>query len=145
MIITLQMPPNRIVSYGKKTLVGAFGTFDSGLFADSLGPFISTYWRIAGPARLAAFETARVNIFAPTKQRSEEGDFGFGGGALVHATLRQGRKSDRCVHKPILHLQLTGAPRIIEKRHAGNFVVQSWSSYGPFTVTQDWLGSDASK
>jgi hypothetical protein len=28
-VLTPQMPPNRIVSYGKKTLVGTFGTFDS--------------------------------------------------------------------------------------------------------------------
>jgi hypothetical protein len=40
---------------------------------------------------------------APTKQGTEEGDFGFGGGALIHATVRQVRKSDKCVHNPILH------------------------------------------
>ena len=74
-VLTPQMPPNRIVSYGKKTLVGAFGTFDSGLFADSLNPFITTYRRISCPARLAAFEAARVNIFASAKQRSEKCDF----------------------------------------------------------------------
>ena len=105
-VLTPQMPPNRIVSYGKKTLVGAFGTFDSGLFADSLDPFIAAHWRIAGPARLAAFEAARVNIFASTKQGTEEGDFGLGGGMLIHATLRQVRQSDRCVHNPILHSHL---------------------------------------
>ena len=78
-VLTPQMPPNRIVSYGKKTLVRTFGTFDSGLFADSLDPFITTGRRIAGPARLAAFEAARVNIFAPTKQGTEEGNFGLSG------------------------------------------------------------------
>ena len=117
---TLQMPLNRIVSYGKKTLVGAFGTFDSGFFADSLDPFITAHWRIAGPARLPAFETARVNIFAPTKQRTEEGDFGLGGGTLIHATVRQVRKSDRCVHKPILHSHHPLGPSTIENRRKGS-------------------------
>ena len=115
-ILTPQMPANYIVSYGKKTLVRTFGTFDLWFFADALGPFIATHWRIAGPARLAAFETARVNILAPTKQGSEEGDFGLGGRSLIHATLRQVRKSDRCIHNPILHLHLSGAPGIIENR-----------------------------
>jgi hypothetical protein len=105
-VLTPKMPPNRVVSYRKKTLVGAFGTFDSGLFADSLNPFITTHRRIAGPARLAAFEAARVNIFTPTKQGTEEGDFGLGGGTLIHATLRQVRKSDRCIHNAILHSHL---------------------------------------
>ena len=86
------MPLNRIVSYGKKTLVGAFGTFDFGFFADPLNPFITAHWRIAGPARLSTFETTRVNIFAPTKQRTEEGNFGLGGGPLVDATLDQTRQ-----------------------------------------------------
>ena len=42
-VMTLQMPANHIVSYGKKTLVGTFGTFDPWLFADALDPFITTY------------------------------------------------------------------------------------------------------
>jgi len=106
-VLAPQVPPNRIVSYGKKTLVGAFRTFDPGLFADSLDPFITTYWRIAGPARPAAFEPARVNVFAPTKQGTEEGDFGLGGGTLIYASVRQVRFSDRCVHNPILHSHLS--------------------------------------
>ncbi len=120
MVVTLQMPLNRIVSYGNITLVGAFGTFDSGLFADSLDPFITTYWRIAGPARLAAFETARVNIFAPTKQGTEEGDLGLGGGTLIHANVRQVSKSDRCVHNPNLHSQHRWGPSTIENRPRGS-------------------------
>ena len=118
-VLTPQMPPNRIVSYGKKTLVGTFGTFDSGLFADSLNPFITTHRRITGPARLAAFEAARVNVFAPTKQGTEEGNFGLGGGMLIYATLRQYRKSGRCVHNAILHSQLPGVPITIEDRARG--------------------------
>ena len=78
-VLTPQMPLNRIVSHGKKTLVGTFATFDSGLFADSLNPFITANWRIACPARLSAFETAWVDIFTPPKQGTEEGDFGLGG------------------------------------------------------------------
>jgi len=78
-VLTPQMPANYIVTYGKKTLVGALGTFDPWFFADALDPFIATHWRIAGPARLAAFEATRVNIFASMKQRTEEGDFGLGG------------------------------------------------------------------
>ncbi len=124
-VMTLQMPLNRIVSYGKKTLVGAFETFDSGLFADSLDPFITAHWRIAGPAGLPAFETARVNIFAPTKQRTEEGNFGLGRGTLIHATLRQVRKSGRCVHNPILHLHLPGAPCIIDNRSRAPLICAS--------------------
>ena len=87
-VMTLQMPANHIVSYGKKTLVGTFGTFDPWFFADALDPFITTHRRIAGPASLAAFEATRVNIFASMKQRTEEGDFGLGGGMLIHASLR---------------------------------------------------------
>ncbi len=115
-VLTPQMPPNRIVSYGKKTLVGAFGTFDSGLFADSLHPFITTHRRITCPARLAAFEAARVNIFASAKQRSVECDFDISRGSLIYATLWQDKLSDRCVHKPILHLHLPGAPATIKNR-----------------------------
>ena len=107
------MPPNRFVSYGKKTLVGAFGTFDSGFFADPLDPFISAHWRIAGLARLPAFEAARVNIFAPTKQGTEEGNFGLGGGTLIHANVPQVRKSGRCVHNPILQSHLPWGPSTI--------------------------------
>jgi hypothetical protein len=66
-VLTPQMPPIRIVSFGKKTLVRAFGAFDSGLFAYSLDLFIATHGRIACPARLGAFKAARVNIFKPTK------------------------------------------------------------------------------
>jgi len=131
MVVTPQMPPNRIVSYGKKTLVGTFGTFDSGFFADSLDPFITAHWRIAGPARLAAFETARVNIFAPTKQRTEEGNFGLGGGTLIHATLRQVRKSDRCVHKPILHSPYLPKQLTIEPRAEGNPKEQWYYTQSP--------------
>jgi hypothetical protein len=82
------MPVNHFVGNGKKTPVRAFRTFDSGLFADSLDPFIATHRRIAGPARLAAFKATRIDIFASMKQRSEESDFGLGGGTLIHATLR---------------------------------------------------------
>ena len=99
-VLTPQMPPNRIVSYGKKTLVGTFGTFDSGFFADSLDPFITTHWRIAGPARLAAFEAARVNIFAPTKQGTEEGDFGLGGGMLIHASCAASQEVGQVCPQP---------------------------------------------
>src|SRR5208282_2732043 len=102
------------------TLVGAFGTFDFGFFADPLDPFIPAHWRIAGPARLPAFETARVNIFAPTKQRTEECDFGLGGGTLIHATVRQVSKSDRCVHKPILHSHHPLGPSTIENQPKGS-------------------------
>jgi len=112
-VLTSQVPAKRIISYGKKTLVGAFGTFDSGLFADSLDPFITTHRRIARPARLAAFEPPRVNIFAPTKQETEEGDFGLSGGTLIHANVRQVSKSDRCVHNPILHSRLPWGPSTI--------------------------------
>ncbi len=115
-VLTPQMPPNRIVSYGKKTLVGAFGTFDSGLFADSLNPFITTHRRISCPARLAAFEAARVNIFASAKQRSVKCDFDISRGSLIYPTLWQDKLSDRCVHKPILHLHLPGAPAAIRNR-----------------------------
>jgi hypothetical protein len=78
-VLTPQMPANHIVIYGKKTLVGTLGTFDPWFFADALDPLIATHWRIASPARLAAFEATRVNIFASMKQRTEEGDFGLGG------------------------------------------------------------------
>ena len=74
-----EMPANHLVGYGKKTPMRTFGTFDSRFFADSLGPLIGTSRRIAGSARLAAFEAARINIFSSAKQRAEEGDFGLGG------------------------------------------------------------------
>ena len=115
-VLTPQMPPNRIVSYVKKTLVGAFGTFDFGLFANTLHPFITAHRRITCPARLAAFEAARVNIFASAKQRSVKCDFDISRGSLIYATLWQGKLSDRCVHKPILHLHLPGAPHTISSR-----------------------------
>ena len=114
--MTLQMPLNRIVSNRKKTLMRTFGTFDSGFFADSLDPFITAHWRIAGPARLAAFEAARVNIFASAKQRSVKCDFDIRRGSLIYATLWQDKLPDRCVHKPILHLHLPGAPATIHNR-----------------------------
>ena len=50
------------------------------------------------------------------KQRTEEGDFGLGGGTLIHATLRQVRKPDRWVHNPILYLHLR---LVIESRQNG--------------------------
>ena len=40
-VSTREMPADYFVSYGKKTLVGAFGTFDSRFFADSPYPLIS--------------------------------------------------------------------------------------------------------
>ena len=86
------MPANHLVGHRKKTLVGTFGTLDSGLFADSPDPFITTHWRIAGLPCLAVFEAARVNIFAPTEQRAEERDFDLDGGPLVDATLDQTRQ-----------------------------------------------------
>jgi hypothetical protein len=87
----------------------------SGLFADSLDPFIPTRRRITCPARFAAFEAARVNIFASAKLGSEEGDFGLGGGMLVNSTGSQVRKSNSCVH-PILHLPFPGALATIKNR-----------------------------
>src|SRR5215475_5173034 len=42
-VMTLQMPANHIVSYGKKTLTGTFGTFDPWLLADARDPFITTH------------------------------------------------------------------------------------------------------
>jgi hypothetical protein len=120
MVVALQMPLNRFVSYGKKTLVGAFGTIDFRFFADSPDPFIPAHWRIPGPTRLPAFETARVNIFAPTKQGAEEGDLGLGGGMLIHGTMRQVSKSERCVHKPTLHSHHPLGPSTIENRRKGS-------------------------
>jgi hypothetical protein len=73
------MPADYLVSYWKKTLVGTFGTFDSRFFADSRDPFVGARWRIASPACFSAFEAEWVDIFAPAKQRTEQGDFGFGG------------------------------------------------------------------
>jgi hypothetical protein len=66
---TREMPAEHLISYGKKTRVGAFGTFDSRFFADSRDPLIGARRRIAGPASLSAFETARIDIFASVKQR----------------------------------------------------------------------------
>jgi hypothetical protein len=77
-VMTLQVPTNHVVRYGKKTLVETFGTFDPWLFADALDPFITTHRCIAGPTSLPAFEATRVNIFASVKQRTEEGDFDLG-------------------------------------------------------------------
>ena len=51
--------------------------------------------------------TWRKNIFPPTKQGTEEGDFGLGGGMLIHANVRQVRKSGRCVHKPYSYIRIT--------------------------------------
>jgi hypothetical protein len=39
---------------------------------------------------------------------------------LIHATLRQVRKSDRCVHNVILHSHLPGVPGTIENRPRGS-------------------------
>jgi len=101
-VLTRQMPANHLVGYGKKTLVGAVGTFDPRFeytqgeilrFAqnDSSDEFFRspTAWRIAGPASLSAFETARIDIFPSVKQGAEEGDFRVGWGTLVHASSLQ--------------------------------------------------------
>jgi len=65
------MPAEYLISYRKKTLVGTFGTFDSRFFANSPHPFIAAGWRIPGPPGLSTFESAWINIFAPTKQGTE--------------------------------------------------------------------------
>ena len=78
-VLAAEMPPNHVVGYGKKTLMRTFGTFDSRFLANSPDPLIAASRRIAGPASFSAFETARIDIFAPAKQRTEQGDFGFGG------------------------------------------------------------------
>jgi hypothetical protein len=59
-------------------------------------------------------EATRVNIFASMKQRAKEGDFGLGGGMLIHASLVQDRQSDKGAHDLILHLHPCKAPSTIE-------------------------------
>lgn len=61
------------------------------------------------------------------KQRAEEGDFGLGGGMLIHASLVQDRQSDKGVHGPILHLHLRKAPSTIEtdQEVADKIVIES--------------------
>jgi hypothetical protein len=90
-IVTGEVPANHLVSNGKKTPVGAFRTFDSRLFANSLDPLMGTSGRVAGPACLAALEAARVDVFSSVKEGAEKSDFGLGGGKLIHAGELQER------------------------------------------------------
>jgi hypothetical protein len=84
-VVAGEVPANHLVSYGKKTPVGAFRTSDSRFFADSRRPLIGTRRRIAGPACLTAFEAARVDVFSSAKEGAEEANFGLSGGKLIHA------------------------------------------------------------
>ena len=109
-VLTAEMPANHVVGYRKKALVRAFGTFDSRFFADSLDPLITASRRIASPACSTTLEAARVDIFSSAKQGTEEGDFGLGGRALIHASLLQGGQAVGYVHDHILHLPRRSDP-----------------------------------
>jgi hypothetical protein len=54
--------------------MGTVAAFDAWLLADPANPLVRTGRGIAGLARLAAFESARVDILAASKERAEQRD-----------------------------------------------------------------------
>ena len=76
-VATGKMPPNHVIRYGQELPMLAGGTFDSRLFTDYPHPFMSTRRRVSRLARSSALKATRVDVVAPAKQRSEEGDLCF--------------------------------------------------------------------
>jgi hypothetical protein len=62
----------------------AFGALDPRLLANPPDPLVPARRRIAGPAGPAAHEPARIDVLAPAKERTEQGDFVFNRGIVAY-------------------------------------------------------------
>ena len=87
--ISGEVTADHFVGDGEPGLVGAGVTFDAGLFADAPNPFVSADRGVSRFAGFLADEAMRVDFFAATKERAEEGDF-FRGGRGVAERHRAG-------------------------------------------------------
>lgn len=71
-----EMPTNEVVGYRQEAAMRAHRALDPRLFADAPHPLIRAGRRVAGPTGLPALEPSGVDAFAPSEQRSEEGNLG---------------------------------------------------------------------
>jgi hypothetical protein len=86
-ILTRKMATDYLVSNRQKSLVGAFGAFDPGFFANPAYPLIGADWRISRLAGFAIFKTARIDVATPPEERSEERDLDFWWREMIHIDL----------------------------------------------------------
>jgi hypothetical protein len=76
-ILTREVPPDCLIGDGEKALMRTIATFDPGFLANTLNPFVAADRLIACLARLSAFKPAWIDVLAPTKESTEQGDFRF--------------------------------------------------------------------
>ncbi len=73
-VVARQVPPDDVVGDGKEAPVGTVATLDTRLLADPANPLVRTGRGIAGLARPAALEPARVDVLPASEQRTEQSD-----------------------------------------------------------------------
>ena len=89
--------PLRIDGNRKETAVGTVGTFDGAFVTQVTGPLVDAGRGVAALAGLAALEAPGVDVVAPTKEGTEQGYLGLGGGVVVHHTGLSVHRIVRCI------------------------------------------------
>ena len=74
-ILSQKMPADGFISDGMEAAVGTIVASDVAFVAQSPCPFVGAGRLVAGFAGFAAFETAGVDIFTASEQRTEKGNF----------------------------------------------------------------------
>src|SRR5258708_54993 len=76
-ILTREVPPDCLIGDGEKALMRTIAAFDPGFLANALNPFVAADRLITCLARLSAFKPAWIDVLAPAKESTEQGDFRF--------------------------------------------------------------------
>ena len=82
-ILTGKVPSDRLVRDGEESLMRTIAALNSGLFADPMDPFVGANRLIARLAGPSAFEAARIDVVAATKEGAEQSDFRFGRRSMI--------------------------------------------------------------
>ena len=68
LVLAGEVPADHVVGDGKEASVRAFGTPDRAFVAQAPAPLVGTGRRVAGLAARATFETAWVDVVAPSEE-----------------------------------------------------------------------------
>ena len=86
-ILTRKMATDYLVSDRQKPLVGTIGAFDPGLLANPAYPLVGADRGISGRFGPAIFKTARIDIVASPKKRSEKRNLNFRWREVIYVAL----------------------------------------------------------